>query len=77
MDRPTLSHDGKGINGPDKYRTRLATFASEDAADVYGEMFAAAPELLAALRVLLERYTFHEQDEEQARTAIAKAEGRA
>lgn len=48
--RPELSYDGKGINGPDEYRSRIATFTSDAAGDNYGKLFEAAPELLAALR---------------------------
>lgn len=40
----TLSFDGKGINGPDEYRSRIATFADDKAAKEYGEVFAAALE---------------------------------
>jgi hypothetical protein len=40
-------------------------------------LIASAPDLLAALEVLLQRYTFHEQDEDQARAALAKARGEA
>lgn len=47
-----LMFDGVGINGPDQYRTRLATFTSPEAAKVYGPMLAAAPDLLAALRLV-------------------------
>jgi hypothetical protein len=42
-----LSFDGCGINGPDEYRTRVATFQTQADADKYGKLFAAAPELLA------------------------------
>ena len=45
-----LSFDGKGINGPDEYRSRLATFANDAAAQQYGPVFAAAPDLLATLQ---------------------------
>ncbi len=46
--RPELSYDGRGINGPDEYRTRIATFANDAAGDQYGKLFQAAPELLEA-----------------------------
>jgi hypothetical protein len=49
-----LSFDGKGINGPDAHRSRVATFTSEEAAHTYGALFAAAPELLEALAALLD-----------------------
>jgi hypothetical protein len=51
-----LSFDGFGINGPDKYRTRLATFANDEAGKAYGKLFEASPDLLAALELDL---TFH------------------
>jgi hypothetical protein len=57
--RPELTFDGWGVNGPDEYRTRLCTFTrchvmhgndgKRPIAEHYGPMFAAAPELLAAL----------------------------
>lgn len=49
-----LTFDGVGINGPDEYRSRVATFVSSEdltraeVAAKYGPLFAAAPELLAA-----------------------------
>jgi hypothetical protein len=49
MNDKNLSFDGKGINGPDEYRSRLATFQSDEAAKQYGHMFAGAPELRTAL----------------------------
>ena len=52
--RPELSFDGKGINGPDEYRSRIATFLSAEAAEKYGKLFEAAPDLLRALRDLLD-----------------------
>lgn len=51
--RLPFSFDGFGINGCDVYRSRLATFtpaASEDQRRVLGPLFAAAPDLLAALK---------------------------
>ena len=54
--RPELSFDGRGINGPDIYRTRIATF-SQSVTDAdckrYGKLFAAAPVMETALRNLL------------------------
>ena len=55
MTTRTLSFDGKGINGPDMYRTRLATFSTTNAANAYGTLFAAAPKLLAALEAVTEQ----------------------
>jgi hypothetical protein len=48
-----LHHDGYGINGPDEYRTRIATFRNQADADKYGALLAAAPDLLAALEASL------------------------
>lgn len=58
-ERPELSFDGVGINGPDEYRTRIATFADIRSPQTkkYGELFASAPALLAErdrLRAALE-----------------------
>jgi hypothetical protein len=53
MDRQELSYDGKGINGPDEHRSRVATFANDEAAKTYGELFAESPTLLAAAREFL------------------------
>ena len=49
--RPELSFDGCGINGPDEYRTRLCTFTEKrgEIANHYGPLFAAAPDMLAAM----------------------------
>lgn len=52
MSTPGLSFDGKGINGPDEYRTRIATFTSAEAARKYGPMFEAAPEMFRALKAI-------------------------
>lgn len=51
--RPQLSFDGKGINGPDEFRSRIATFTSEELASVYGPQFAAAPQVLRVLVAVL------------------------
>ena len=52
-----LSFDGCGINGPDEYRTRLATFAIPrgDDARKFGPMFAASPDMLAAMVTIADR----------------------
>jgi len=78
----SLSFDGKGINGPDKYKSRLATFTSDEAAKKYGVLFAAAPELLESLQRLVKASNQSEPDPivmfatiEQARHIIAKATG--
>ena len=79
--RPELTFDGCGINGPDEYRTRIATFTS--GAGKYGPLFAAAPALLNCLRHL-EAELQAEFGEvpagvdawmAQARVAITQAEG--
>lgn len=77
--RAALSFDGKGINGPDQYRTRIATFTTDEDAKKYGKLFEAAPELLLRLKELLEladrcigRRGWSQLD--QAEAAIAKAE---
>jgi hypothetical protein len=52
---PHLSYDGFGINDTDEYRTRIATFSRDEAVlsptrrEELGHLFAAAPDLLAAL----------------------------
>lgn len=81
--RPELSFDGFGINGPDEYRTRLCTFSkgvSEDDRKKYGPLLASAPELLEALKRLLELCENGEGSDmygiEGAHKAIAIAEGK-
>lgn len=49
MTHKTYSFDGHGINGRDEYRTRLATLTNEGRAENVGPLFAAAPEMRAAL----------------------------
>lgn len=85
--RPELSFDGCGINGPDEYRTRLATFnwkaaGTSEVIKRYGNLFAAAPELLSALKMFVAQYEGNGRDDREqrpemiaARAAIAKAEG--
>lgn len=87
------SYDFHGVNGPDKYKTRLATFTEEakrsGQADIYGPLFAAAPELLKACKTALKRITdnfdrsydiggvpFDQDVEDVLRTAIFKAKGK-
>jgi hypothetical protein len=48
----SLSFDGRGINGPDEYRTRICTFRDAAAGEQYGLLFESAPDLLAALEAL-------------------------
>ncbi len=52
--RPTLTFDGWGINGPDDYRPRLATFENWEHGKNWGPLLAAAPELRDALAGMLE-----------------------
>lgn len=86
--RKSLSFDGFGINDRDKYRTRLAVFHGKTAADKFGPLFAAAPELLNALEetaVCLAAWMEISDPEDvrdydkkalkAARAAIAKAKG--
>jgi hypothetical protein len=54
--RPELTYDGHGINGPDEYRSRVATFTNGADAAKYGPLFATAPDLLAALEFVCEFY---------------------
>jgi hypothetical protein len=49
-----LSYDGRGINGPAPDRERVATFTDSARADEWGPLLAAAPELLEALRDILD-----------------------
>lgn len=84
--RPELSYDGCGINGPDEYRSRVATFTEKADRKKYGPMFAASPKLLAALKGVQKWWTETpgepEWDEmpaeifDQMNEAIADAEGR-
>lgn len=47
-----LSFDGFGINGPDEFRSRLATFTTPAAAAMWGPYFEVSPKLAAALGTL-------------------------
>ncbi len=49
----TYSFDGKGINGADEYRSRLATLTDEGHKQKIGPLFAASPEILEALEALV------------------------
>jgi len=79
-----ISYDGFGINGSDKYRTRIATFNQHIKSaerSHYGKLFEAAPEMLAALKELLGDLgarpgVMHLPSIHAARDAVAKAEGR-
>lgn len=61
--RHELSFDGCGINGPDEYRTRIATFTvvRGPEAKKYGPLFAAAPTML---EMLLEALPLVEEGEQ-------------
>lgn len=56
-DRPELVFDGRGINGPDEHRTRVATFNHPSNwpqdAKKYGPLFAASP-ILAVIVLMVE-----------------------
>lgn len=69
--RRELSYDGRGINGPDIYRSRIATFVNDnEAGKKYGKLFEASPEMLAFLKKLL-------PDLEHGTTARWKGKGSA
>lgn len=86
MTRHELSYDSHGINGPDEYRSRIATFAPGPARDKYGPLFEAAPELLDTLeRFVTACHAYLPETTDQAfcglyasaRAAIARATGAA
>lgn len=58
---PHLSFDGFGINGRDKFRTRLATLRDSAEAQALGPVFAAAPDLLDFAREILAAFNEHEK----------------
>jgi hypothetical protein len=71
--RTKLTFDGMGINGPDKYRTRVATFVNPDADGAkYGKLFAAAPELVEALLLALPYVTDAEGFPEQFKPGVVR-----
>lgn len=57
--RPTFTFDGFGINGPDQYRSRLATFtrAGQEFPNL-GPMLEAAPDMLETLRAILNAHDY-------------------
>jgi hypothetical protein len=67
-----LSFDGKGVNDCDEYRSRIATFTSDEKAQKFGELFAAAPELLDVLALALPYVECCENDEAYKPGAVAK-----
>ena len=76
-----LSFDGIGINGPDEYRTRIATFVNPNQdAKKYGPLFEASLDLLEACKTLLASWATESAltyaTVEQAQEAIARAEGK-
>lgn len=79
-----FSFDGHGINDADKYARRLATFtdyAKEDGtAARLGPMFAAAPDMLAALHTICQPGNLGDMQGDLmalGRAAIARATGKA
>lgn len=85
----SLSFDGFGINLGDEYKSRLCTFTrlntatgvNEKDAEYYGPLFAAAPELLQALKELVAEFLpktgkWDSEHGECMRSLIAKAEGK-
>ena len=61
--RSELSFDGFGINGPDCYRSRIATFtkwpdSSEAERQRYGHLFEASPEMFKALEAAAKQFDF-------------------
>lgn len=79
-----LSFDGKGINGPDDYKTRVATFTNDVDAQRYGNLFAYAEELQQRLKAFVEPWQrggnweteINYETYNNARRTIAKSEGR-
>jgi hypothetical protein len=54
--RKELSYDGFGINGPDEFRSRIATFAPTcegEERDRYGKLFERAPDMLRVLSTMV------------------------
>jgi hypothetical protein len=71
-----LSFDGKGLNGPDEYRTRVATFTNGAAAIAWGQRIVTAcnahNELVAALRKIASGDFTEAEQERIATLALAK-----
>ena len=72
--RAELVFDGFGVNGPDAYRTRVASVHGPDM-EANARLIAAAPELLAACRLVFEHNGNPAAYSKQLMAAIAKAEG--
>ncbi len=70
----TYTFDGHGINGADEYKSRLATLTDEGITQNIGNLFAAAPELLAALEYL-QAMPNDPRAHRAALDAIAKSKG--
>lgn len=51
--RTDWNFDGKGINGGDEYMSRIATLTEHGHSLNAGKLLAAAPDLLAALEMLM------------------------
>ena len=85
MNKERFSYDGMGINDKnDEYAARVATFPSgmlQPDKDALGNLFAASPELLDALKNLVKSLPIVglslavEKDIQSAIIAIRKAEG--
>lgn len=83
-EKETWSFDGFGVNGADEYKSRLATLTDEGKRLKCGNLLAAAPNLLTALRAVDQMLHFALKDgfepdyaremQAQARQAIAHAE---
>lgn len=79
-----FNFDGKGINGGDEYMSRIATLTEHGHSLAVGRLFAAAPELLAALESVvksLEMWPGEKNPEffpsmKAARAVIAKVKGK-
>jgi hypothetical protein len=84
MERKTYSFDGRGINGPDEYRTRLATLSDAGHAIDFGRTIERAvnahDDVVAALELADEElssagYGVAGKVRSTIRTALAKAKG--
>jgi hypothetical protein len=72
--RSTFTFDGFGINGPDEYRSRLATFTRAGYAyPGLGPLLEAAPDLAEALRGMVETFNTTAPDPLQAFAMIERA----
>lgn len=76
---PTFNFDGFGINGPDEYKSRVATFTPYGLGLNCGPLLAAAPDLLEALKNIVASTKNYRVPNpvyvEAAQAAIARAGG--